>query len=198
MPPTDGTSDDRTLLLLHGTGGTEHDLLGLAAQVASGARRLGVRGQVLEHGMPRFFRRLAEGVFDEADLVRRAAELAAFVTEAASTYSFDASKVYALGYSNGANIAAAVLLLHPGILRGAVLLRSMVPLVPATVAPLTGTRILMAQGTMDPIVPRANGEHLAELFREAGADVRLHWEDAGHGLADGDVRAAQRWFAEHA
>jgi len=195
VPPTD-PADTRTVLLLHGTGGNERDLLQLGAMVAPGARLLGVRGQVLEGGMPRFFRRLAEGVFDEADVVRRAADLAAFVPAAAAAYHFDASNVIALGFSNGANIAAAMLLLHPGVLAGAALLRTMVPLEPAALPSLSGTPVLMAQGAQDPIVPRSNAERLAALLRDAGAAVTLHWEPAGHGLTQSDVAVAQGWMVD--
>lgn len=194
VPPVN-PDDGRTVLLLHGTGGNERDLLHLGAMVAPGTRLLGVRGQVVEGGMPRFFRRLAEGVFDEADLVRRAADLAAFVPAAAAAYGFDASRVVALGFSNGANIAAAMLLLHPGVLSGAALLRSMVPLTPAALPMLTGTRVLLAEGVQDPMVPRENAERLAAMFRGAGADVAVHWEAAGHELTQGDVTAAQVWMA---
>jgi predicted esterase len=194
VPPTD-PAETRTLLLLHGTGGDERDLLQLGAMVAPGARLLGVRGQVLEGGMPRFFRRLAEGVFDEADLVRRAGDLAAFVPAAAGAYRFDATRVIALGFSNGANIAAAMLLLHPGVLGGAVLLRSMVPLEPSVLPALPATPVLLAEGAQDPLVPRANAERLATLLRDAGAAVTLHWEQAGHGLTQSDVTVAQEWMA---
>jgi phospholipase/carboxylesterase len=193
--PAAGTTDPRTILLLHGTGGTEHDLLGLGAQVAPGARLLGVRGQVLENGMPRFFRRLAEGVFDEADVIRRAGELAQFVSAAATAYGFDAAQVVALGYSNGANIAAAMLLLHPEVLRAAALLRTMVPLTPASPPNLQGRRVLMAQGALDPIVPRANAETLAAQLRTAGADVDLRFEPVGHSLVAADVRALADWMS---
>ncbi|MES3036080.1 MAG: alpha/beta hydrolase [Gemmatimonadota bacterium] len=195
VAPVDPT-ESRTVLLLHGTGGNERDLLDLGAAVAPGARLLGVRGQVLEAGMPRFFRRLAEGVFDEADLMRRAADLAAFVPAAAESYGFDAKRVVALGYSNGANIAAAMLLLHPGVLSAAVLLRSMVPLEPAVLPTLPGTPVLIAEGRLDPIVPRANAERLAALLGEAGAAVTLHWEQASHGLTSADVATARAWLAE--
>ena len=194
VPPTD-PGDTRTVLLLHGTGGNERDLLQLGAMVAPGARLLGVRGQVLEGGMPRFFRRLAEGVFDEADLIKRAGELATFVAAAAAEYGFDPASVVALGFSNGANIAAATLLLHPGVLSGAVLLRSMVPLEPATLPTLAQTPVLLAEGAQDPIVPRANAERLAALLGEAGAVVTLHWTQAGHGLTQADVAVAQAWMA---
>lgn len=194
VPPTDA-SEARTILLLHGTGGTERDLLELGSAVAPGARLLGVRGQVLEAGMPRFFRRLAEGVFDEADIVRRTADLAAFVPAAASRFGFDPAQVVALGYSNGANIAAAMLLLHPGVLSAAVLLRSMVPLVPAQSPDPRATPVLIANGQLDPIIPRANAERLAVLLQEAGADVTLHWEPVGHGLTPADVAVARAWMS---
>ena len=192
-PTTAG--DDRTLLLLHGTGGDEHDLLDLGAMLAPGARLLSPRGRVLENGMPRFFRRLAEGVFDEADVVRRAGELAAFVDEAAAHYAFDRSRVVAVGFSNGANIAAATLLLHGPVFAGAVLLRAMVPLVPAAPASLAAVRVLLAEGRMDPIVPAANAERLASLLRDAGAATTLHWSPTGHQLLHDDVRVAQEWLA---
>jgi len=194
VAPTD-PAERRTLLLLHGTGGTERDLLQLGASVAPGARLLGVRGQVLEGGMPRFFRRLAEGVFDEADLIRRAGDLATFVPRAAAEYGFDPATVVALGFSNGANIAAAMLLLHPGVLSGAMLLRSMVPLEPVALPVLPGTPVLLVEGAQDPIVPRANAERLAAMLAEAGAAVTLHWEPAGHGLTPSDVAVAQAWMA---
>jgi len=193
IPPT--SDDARTMLLLHGTGGNERDLLELGSSVAPGARLLGVRGQVLESGMPRFFRRLAEGVFDDADIVVRAADLATFVATASEEYGFDSEQVVAVGYSNGANIAAAVMLLHPGTFRAAVLLRSMVPLVPAALPNLAGTEVLMSQGQSDPIVPRPAAERLAELLRNSGADVTLHWEDVGHGLSSADVDVAREWLA---
>ena len=194
VPPT-APADGRTILLLHGTGGNESDLLDLGAAVAPGTRLLGVRGQVLEGGNPRFFRRLAEGVFDEADIIRRAADLAAFVPAAAATYGFDRSSVTALGFSNGANIAAAILLLHPGVLSGAMMLRSMVPLVPAKPPALQGTRVLMAQGLSDPMSSRENAEQLAAMLRVAGAAVSVDWQPTGHGLTPADVTLARTWFA---
>jgi phospholipase/carboxylesterase len=193
VPPTNA-DDPRTVLLLHGTGGDERDLLDLGARIAPGARLLGVRGQVLEGGQPRFFRRFAEGVFDEADIRRRAADLAAFVPDAAATYGFDASKVFAVGYSNGANIAAAMLLLHPGVLAGAALLRGMVPLEPAVVPRLGGAPVLLAEGRMDPIVPLENAERLATLLTSAGAVVTLHWEQAGHALTMADAQLVLGWM----
>lgn len=182
-----------TLLLLHGTGGDEHDMLPLAG-LMPGANVLSPRGQVLEQGMPRFFRRLAEGVFDVDDLTRRAGELADFVTAAAAHYRFDASRVVAMGFSNGANIASAVLLLRPGVLKGAVLLRAMVPLEPEPLPSITGTRVLISNGTMDPIVPAAETERLARLLQRAGADVEVHWQPAAHQLMPGDFAVAKTWL----
>lgn len=189
-----GSADSSpTLLLLHGTGGNEHDLLPLGG-LMPGANLLSPRGQVLERGMPRFFRRLAEGVFDVEDLRRRAADLAAFVTAASRAYAFDASRVYALGFSNGANIASAVALLHPGILRGAVLLRGMVPLEPEPLPALSGFRALISNGKLDPTVPVDETERLARLLQRAGADVELHWQPAGHELMPTDFSAARTWL----
>lgn len=198
IPPSEGANDTRTVLLLHGTGGNERDLLDIGAAVAPGARLLGVRGQVLESGMPRFFRRLAEGVFDEADIVRRSADLAGFIPVAAAHYGFDAQQVVALGYSNGANIAAAMLLLHPGVLSAAVLFRSMVPLAPHTVPMLAGAPVLIVEGESDPIVPRENAERLSAMLRDAGANVTLHWEPGSHGLTPADVQVARTWLADRA
>ena len=195
VAPPAGSTDARTLLLLHGTGGTERDLLDIGAAIAPGARLLGVRGPVLEAGMPRFFRRMAEGVFDEADIIRRSADLAVFVQSAAAEYGFDATQVIALGFSNGANIAAAMLLLHPGALAGGILIRAMVPLVPARAPSLSAKPVIMIEGAADPLIPRANAEQLASMLREGGAGVTLHWEPSGHGLTPTDVAVARRWYA---
>lgn len=193
-PPTD-PSEARTLLLLHGTGGTEHDLLDIGSAVLPGARQLSLRGNVLEGTMARFFRRLAEGVFDEADVIRRAGELAAFVTAASAEYGFAADAVHAIGFSNGANIAAATMLLHPPVLAGGILLRSMVPLVPAVPPSLAHARVLLLQGRHDPIIPLAHGERLAGVLRDAGADVTVELQEAGHGIVPRDVALARSWLA---
>ena len=182
--------DAPVLLLLHGTGGNENDLIEIGRAVAPGCALLSPRGKVLENGMPRFFRRFAEGVFDEADIRSRAAQLAAFVGAAAEQYGFDERNVWALGYSNGANIAAALLLLHPDVLSGAVLLRAMVPLVPEDKPDLTGARVLLCEGTHDAIVPPDSAEALTNLLRWAGADVELRWQAGGHGLTADDIGAA--------
>jgi predicted esterase len=185
-----------TLLLLHGTGGDENDLLGLGRLLVPGAALLSPRGKVLEHGMPRFFRRLAEGVFDLDDLNARTHELADFVADAARRYGFDPGRVIAVGFSNGANIAASMLLLRSQTLMGALLFRAMVPFVPETPPNLAGTPVFIAAGTSDPIVPREQPEQLAAMLRAAGAAVHLHWEPAGHGLTQDDLRAAQAWLTE--
>lgn len=186
-------SSKPTLLLLHGTGGNEHDLMPLGDALSPGASLLSPRGKVLESGMPRFFRRLAEGVFDEEDLRRRALELADFVSAAATHYGFDSARVTAVGYSNGANIASAVLLLRPGTLRGAVLFRGMVPLVPDPL-PSLHARVLVSNGRADPIVSLAETERLAALLGRAGADVDVRLHPAGHQLTQADLAAAQAWL----
>jgi len=183
------------LLLLHGTGGDEDDLVPLGRALAPDWALLSPRGQVLEGGAPRFFRRLAEGVFDVEDLVARAGQLADFVGEAARTYSLDEGRIVAVGYSNGANIAAALLLLRPGVLAGAALLRAMVPFEPERRPDLTGTSVLLSSGAQDPLVPAANRERLATLLADAGASVDVHLEPAGHGLTQGDLEAVRRWLA---
>ncbi|MCJ2127676.1 alpha/beta hydrolase [Methylobacterium sp. E-045] len=181
------------LLLLHGTGGDESDLLPLSRAVSPGSALLSPRGPVLENGMPRFFRRLAEGVFDEADVRRRARDLAAFVAEARDAYGLAAP--VALGFSNGANIAAALLLLHPGVLAGAALLRPMMPLAEPPAPNLTGTAVLMLSGMADPIVPAESAGRLASVLAGAGADVAHDIQPAGHGLGQADVTAVQAWMA---
>lgn len=192
--PAPQTPPAHVLLLLHGTGGNENDLIPLGRELDSTAALLSPRGNVLENGMPRFFRRLAEGVFDEEDVIRRAHELADFVETAAALYEFDLARLTAVGYSNGANIAAAVLLLRPGVLTRAVLLRAMVPLTPATKPDLAGTRVLICSGEHDPIVPVENARRLSELLRGAGADVTQHLEAAGHGLTSAEISVARDWL----
>jgi predicted esterase len=188
------TPDAPTLLLLHGTGGNEEDLLPLAPELLPDAGILSPRGKVLEHGMPRFFRRLAEGVFDLDDLRVRTTELAEFIKAAAAHYAFDPTKVVAVGFSNGANIAGSLLLLRPGVLHGAVLFRAMVPLVPDPLPSLPETPVLISNGRADPIVPHAETERLAALLRNAGADVTLEWQNAGHHLVREDLDRAREWL----
>lgn len=184
------------LILLHGTGGNENDLLELGGSLFPGAARLSPRGKILENGVtPRFFRRLAEGVFDEQDLIFRTHELADFLLAARKEYGLGTRPAVAIGYSNGANIAASLLLLRPGILQGAVLLRAMTPLEPAQAADLGGTPVLLLSGRQDPIVPRENVEHLATLLREAGAEITIRWSDGGHQLEAAEIEAARDWLS---
>ena len=184
------------LLLLHGTGGNEHDLVPLADTLLPGAGILSPRGKVLERGMPRFFRRLAEGVFDIEDLKQRSAELADFITEAAGTYKFSTRNVTAVGFSNGANIAGALVLLRPDALGTAVLFRAMVPLTPETLPKLAATPVLISNGRMDPLVSAEDTERLAALLRAAGADVTVAWQNSGHELTERDVITAREWLAQ--
>ncbi|MCS3760556.1 alpha/beta hydrolase [Bradyrhizobium centrosematis] len=180
------------LLLLHGTGGDENDLLGLGSMISAGSALLSPRGRVLEHGMPRFFRRLTEGVFDEDDVRRRAQELGDFVSEARQRYGIAAP--VAVGFSNGANIAAALLLLKPDVLAGAVLLRAMVPLSDPPRADLAGKPVLLLSGQGDPIVPAGNSARLAALLSQAGASVTHRVLPAGHQLSQADVTLARDWI----
>ena len=181
------------LLLLHGTGGNEDDLMPLGEALLPGAARLSPRGQVLENGAPRFFRRLAEGVFDLDDLKARTQQLADFVEAAGRTYHL-ASPPVAVGFSNGANIAASILLLQPGILAGALLLRPMVPLVPDPLPALDGVPVAILAGRADPIVRPEQSEDLANLLRKAGARVDLSWIAGGHGLTREDLEIGKRWL----
>lgn len=196
VPATDATLP--TLLALHGTGGDEHDLVAFAESLLPGAAVLSPRGPVLEHGMPRFFRRLAVGVFDEEDLRRRAVELADFVGEAALHYGFDPERVVALGYSNGANIASASMLLRPAVFRGAALLRPMIPfataLPPSDPPDLAGVRVYLGAGLLDTMTSPADLERLESIFRTAGAEVTTGRARAGHALVPEDAAALREWL----
>ena len=192
QPPS--TRSAPVLLLLHGTGGNEHDLVPFGQALVPGAAILSPRGKVLERGMPRFFRRLAEGVFDLDDLKFRTQELAAFLREAAARYGFDQSKLTAVGFSNGANIAGSLLLLSPKSLAGAVLIRAMVPIVPDPLPQLAHIPVLVVNGRQDPYVSPSQTEDLIDLLRRAGADVTLTWQPGGHGLTEADVTEAGRWL----
>ena len=183
-----------TLLLLHGTGGDEHDLITLGRVLAPGASILSPRGNVLEGAMPRFFKRLAEGVFDLADLELRTRELAAFVREASRTYGFSLDRLTAVGFSNGANIAASMILREPDLLKRAILFRAMVPFEPEIQPELDGTSVYIGAGRLDPIIPAASVERLTAILRAGGADVTLDWQTAGHGLTKEDVENAKRWM----
>ena len=191
-----GEEGGATLLLLHGTGGNEDDLLPLGQELAPGADILSPRGKVSEYGAPRFFRRLAEGVFDMEDLVFRTHELAGFVGAASKEYGFDPAKLVAVGYSNGANIAASLILLHPGLLKAAVLFRAMVPLEPDATLDLSNMPIFIAAGRQDQMIPPDNTQRLADMLREAGASVDLRWRDTGHALTYEEVGEAKEWISE--
>jgi phospholipase/carboxylesterase len=185
-----------TLLLLHGTGGNEDDLLPLGRELDPNAGLLSPRGKILEGGrIPRFFRRLAEGVFDIEDLKFRTLELAGFVEKASRIYEFDARKVIAVGYSNGANMAASMLLLKPQTLTGAILFRAMVPLVPDNLPDLSDKRIIMSSGLRDPIATRQEAERLSGLLKQAHAVVDLQWQNSGHELTQEDIHAAKQWLS---
>jgi predicted esterase len=183
------------LLLLHGTGGNEHDLLPLGEALLPEAAMLSPRGQVLERGMPRFFRRLAEGVFDLEDLEQRTHELARFVERAAGHYGFEQRRLVAVGFSNGANIAASLLLLEPSTLGGGVLFRAMVPLVPDPLPTLPATPVLLSNGRSDPLVSLEETDRLAALLRRAGAEVTLALQPAGHELSSQDIVQAREWLS---
>ena len=196
VPATPGTPHPVTLLLLHGTGGDENDLLPLGKKLWPGAALLGVRGKVEENGMPRFFRRFAEGVFDVKDLKFRTEELAQFIEAASVRYSLNTKKLIAVGYSNGANIAASLILLHPHDLAAAVLFRPMVPFAPDIVRNFANLPVFIASGDQDPIVPRGQPEELAEIFTSGHADVTLFSHRGGHELDLHDIEAARAWLSE--
>ena len=192
--PATRSNNNITLLMLHGTGGDEDDLIPLASELSPGSSILSPRGKVLENGMPRFFRRFAEGIFDVADLKYRTTELAGFIKMASSRYGFDPNSIVGVGYSNGANIAASLLFLHPGVLRGAVLFRPMVPLVPEKQPDLAGNPLYVSAGLTDPIVARSETERLVKMLREYRADVTLNWVNTGHALAAREIQDAKIWF----
>jgi len=194
VPATDSASGE-TLIVLHGTGGNENDLIGIGQAIAPGAAILSPRGNVLENGAPRFFRRISEGVFDPKEVRSRAEELARFVRAAVVTYRLDPSRLYGLGYSNGANVAATMMLIEPGILQNAILFRPMVVYEPTEKTDLSGSAVFISAGRMDPIVPTASVERLVELFETAHAEVTVKWQLGGHNLVPSEVREAADWLA---
>jgi len=191
-PAAPGSSD--TLLVLHGTGGNEDDLIGIAQTVAPGAAVISPRGKVLEGGAPRFFRRLAEGIFEPAEVRARGKELAQFIRAAAARYQLDSSRIFALGYSNGANIASTVMLIEPGVIRAAILLRPMLVLEPEEKTDLSGSAVFISAGRVDPIVPVASVEKLAALLEARGAQVTLKWQLGGHNLVPSEIKEAEEWL----
>lgn len=184
------------LLLLHGTGGTERDLLPLADRISPASSVLSVRGNVLENGMPRYFRRLAEGVFDIEDLLFRTKELNDFLDTAALEYGFDRNNLVAVGYSNGANIAGSLLFHYKDTLRGAILHHPMVPIRGVELPDLTDVPCFIGAGSNDPICAPQETEDLQRLLSEAGAPVTVHWEQYGHQLTSSEVAAAAAWYNE--
>lgn len=193
--PAEESASGETLVVLHGTGGDENDLIGIGEAVAPSAAILSPRGNVLEKGAPRFFKRLAEGVFDPKEVRSRGEDLARFIRSAISMYQLDASRIHALGYSNGANIASTVMFIEPGLLQSVVLFRPMLVYEPEERNDLSGSGVFISAGRMDPIVPVTSVERLVELFETAHAEVTLKWQLTGHNLVPSEVREAADWFA---
>jgi phospholipase/carboxylesterase len=193
----DYTNKKLTLVLLHGTGGKEEDLIFLGKELEPTASILSPRGKVLENGMPRFFRRLAEGVFDIEDLKFRTHELADFIQKCSLHYKFDLNQTIAVGFSNGANIATSILLLHPEILQGAILFRAMVPLIPNHLPDLSTKKILLSAGVNDPIVSRTETEDLYRLFQKTNTNIILKWQQSSHNLVQEDISIARKWISNN-
>jgi len=192
QPGSDGHAPP--LLLLHGTGGDEHDLMAFGRRIAPGSSLLGVRGRLLEGSLTRWFRRHGEGLFDLADMAERATELAAFVGSASQHFGWSRAPI-GVGYSNGANIAAGLLMRHPDTLSGGVLMRAMSGLSPEPRLDLAGTPVLLLSGRHDPLAPEASRAVLVAALKQAGATVSEQTTASGHGLEAGDAHAAQGWLA---
>jgi phospholipase/carboxylesterase len=186
-----------TLVLLHGTGGNEEDLLFLGKEIESHASILSPRGKVLENGMPRFFRRLSEGVFDIEDLKIKTHELADFIQKCSLQYKFDLSQTIAVGFSNGANIATSMLFLRPEVIQGAILFRAMVPFIPDSLPNLLNKKILLSAGLQDPIVSRNETENLYRLFQKTNAITTLKWQPSSHNLIQEDILVAKSWISNN-
>jgi predicted esterase len=196
VPPEPDAADGETIVALHGTGGNEHDLIPVVRQIRSSAPIISPRGKVLENGMPRFFKRLAEGVFDEDDVRHNAHLLSDFLLEASHRYGKTDNHLLALGYSNGANIAAAIMLLQPDVFSGAVLFRPMMPLKMKRLPDLTCRSILITTGRFDRVIPSAETQRLIRTLKKAGASVEVVDTDAGHELTAADLEAARSWLAK--
>lgn len=200
-PSKDSNNNDLTkkitLVLLHGTGGNEEDLIFLGKEIEPNAIILSPRGKVLENGMSRFFRRLAEGVFDIEDLKFRTHELAEFIQNCSLHYKFDLTKTIAVGFSNGANIAASILLLRPDVIQGAILFRAMVPLIPNSLPNLSNKKILLTSGLHDPIVSKTETENLYRLFQKTNANIVLKWSNSSHNLIQKDILDAKKWISNN-
>jgi predicted esterase len=193
--PDAGMDDGRTIIPLHGTGGNEHDLVEAARQLSEFSAIISPRGKVLENGMSRFFKRFPNGDFDEKDLVRRARELADFLSKVANDHGRNPEDLIAFGYSNGANIASAVLLLWPGFFSKAILFRPMLPLKKPPKASLAGKKILILKGRFDSTHPDRSPEKLERVLTEAGAAVTVVALDAGHELTPRDFVLASEWLS---
>ncbi len=189
-------NDGKVLLLLHGTGGNEDDLLTIAQMMDEGATILAPRGKVLENGMPRYFRRLAEGIFDVEDVKFRTNELADFVKETSVKYAFDPRSVVAVGYSNGANIAASMLIMRPESVKNAVLFRAMIPIVPDKLPDLTNKKVFISAGRFDSMIPQSKTIELKEYLERAGAKVKLNLEDSTHSLTTREIEKARLWLRD--
>ena len=185
-----------TLFMLHGTGGTEHDLIPIAKLISPESSILSVRGNVSENGMPRFFKRLAEGVFDEEDLIFRTKELRDYLEGACSQYGIDRNNIVAVGYSNGANIAASMLFHYENVLKGAILHHPMVPIRGLKLPDMSSLPVFIGAGKNDPICSAEETVELTKLLRIAGANVNVHWEQNGHHLTQSEVEAARLWFSQ--
>jgi len=192
-----GGKSSLTLLLLHGTGGNEDDLIPIGQMISRSASLLSPRGKVLENGMPRFFKRLAEGVFDMDDLKLKTSELADFVKEASKVYGFDLNKTIAVGFSNGANIAASLLLSYPETLSGAILFRAMVPFTPDSSLDLSGKKVLLSAGMLDPIVSESQTQDLFDILEKSRANVTLKWQQSGHDLTEKDILNTKEWISKN-
>jgi predicted esterase len=193
--------DDRnkklTLVLLHGTGGNEEDLIFLGKKIEPNASVLSPRGKVLENGLPRFFRRLSEGVFDLEDLRIRSHELADFIQKCSLHYKFDLENTIAIGFSNGANISVSMLFLRPEVLQGTILFRAMVPFIPDPLPNLSSKKILLSAGLEDPIVSRNETENLFRLFQKTNAIITLKWQPSSHNLIQEDILVAKPWISNN-
>jgi len=193
----DDKSNPLTLLLLHGTGGNEDDLIQVGQMISPSASLLSPRGKVLENGMPRFFKRLAEGVFDLEDLKFRTNELADFIKGSSSVYGFDLDKTVAVGFSNGANIAASLLLSYSETLMGAILFRAMIPFIPDNLPDLSNKKVLLSAGMFDPIVSKSQIQSLFDILEKSRANVTLKWQQSGHNLIESDILDAKEWLSKN-
>jgi phospholipase/carboxylesterase len=192
--PSKDSSNHYTLLLLHGTGGNENSLIPISEIILPGAAVISLRGNTIENGMPRFFRRISEGVFDLEDLKVRTKELAKFIEDSSMKYGINSNNVVAVGYSNGANIALSVILSHPGLISKAVLYHPMIPFVPASSPDLSGTNILITAGTNDPIVDSEETNNLYAMLKSYGANIEIYWHDIGHNLTREEISRTKEFL----